>query len=212
MTGLRRLEISIAVALSAQTAVLAGLMGAGSEATSLAGLLGAVVAAVGIPLLSRRRPEPTAMFAIGGLGMVLGWWADLGFQSAAEAAPHAAAALDTIWCRSPLGDETGSGHLLSWMNAGMLAFGLPASAVAHRLSPSAHEPGTSFSCALAMIAGMTAGSFVASRLALSLEPAQAVLVDWLGMMVGMLAGMAAVRAALGWVGARLPRRVARPLS
>ncbi len=212
MTDLRRLERASALAFPAQMAALAGLMAAGTAAAAVAFLAGALVGALVVPPLSRRWPEATAMFAIGGLGMVLGWWADLGFRSAAEAAPHASAALDTIWCRSPLGGETGSGHLLSSMNAGMLAFGVPASALAHRARAGTHEPGSVFSCALAMVAGMTAGSFVASRLALSLDPAPAVLVDWAGMTIGMLAGMIAAQAALRRLGARSPRAVARSLS
>jgi hypothetical protein len=51
----------------------------------------------------------------------------------------------------------------------------------------------SLGCALARIGGTTAGSSGAAWLA-SLNPATAVLCDWLGMTAGMLVGMALARA------------------
>jgi hypothetical protein len=192
-----------------QAALLGGLVGA--DAASSAGmlLLGAGVACAIVPPLLRRWPEATAMLALGGLGMTLGWWADQGFRSAAAAAPHAPAALDTLWCRTPLAGDAWLGHLLSWMNAGMLALGLPASALARRSRRCAHDAGASVACALAMIAGMTAGSYAAARLAAPLAPPIAVLGDWLGMTLGMLAGMGLVRAAAR---VQMPRHAASATS
>jgi hypothetical protein len=194
MDSTRGLERASRIALALQLALVAVIAGADAEEACVALLLGAGLAAAGRPLASRW-PEASAMLAIGGLGMTLGWWIDLGFRSAADVAPHGAAALDTIWCRAPLARAgSGLGHLLSWMNAGMLAFGLPAMAWARRASPVDRDLCRSLGCALAMIGGMTAGSSGAAWLASPLNPATAVLCDWLGMTAGMLVGMALARA------------------
>jgi hypothetical protein len=196
MIRTRPFETFVALACAGQAALLARLAGADSGLAAGVFALVAVASLAVAPALLRRWPEATAMLAIGGFGMTLGWWADLGFRSAAELAPHTPAALDPLWCWSP-GSAYAAlplGHLWSWMNAGMLAFGLPATARAHGQRRESASAIAALACALAMIAGMTAGSVLAARLVASFPAPLAVLGDWLGMSAGMLAAMAAVRA------------------
>lgn len=184
--------------------VIAGMPGAtaGAHLASTALLVALVLMAW------RRLPVsidmPLAMLTVGGLGMTLGWWADLGFASA-TASPHAAS---SVLCSTP-----GASHahgLLSWMNAGMLLFGLPAMRWLQR-DPAAPHCGTR-GCLLAaawMVLGMEIGSRVAQLapglVPGGLAPAQTVLLDHAGMNVGMLLGMS-----LAALPAGVRRRMARP--
>jgi hypothetical protein len=188
-------------ALAAQGACVAALAGFGPRGALAGAALGAVLGAVALGPALRRAPAGTAMLALGGLGMTLGWWADLGFASAAQLAAHARAPADPAWCRAPAGlallaGLPGLGHAVSWMNAGMLALGLPAAAAARRAGHAhAHGGLATLGCAAAMVAGMTAGSHGAARLAAALSPGAAVVLDYAAMTIGMAAGMALFEAA-----------------
>ena len=46
------------------------------------------------------RPRPRGWSGCGGLGMTLGWWADLGFRSCDRGAVQRGG-IDAIWCRAP---------------------------------------------------------------------------------------------------------------
>jgi len=187
-------------ALAAQLALLAWLAGLGVAGALAAAALGLAFGGFALRRAATRWPGAVAMLALGGLGMTLGWWADLGFTSAAATAAHARAASDPLWCRAPaaaasLAGLPGLGHVVSWMNAGMLVFGMPAVALAHRASDAAarHAAGELVACALAMIAGMTAGSRLALLGAQRLDPTAIVLLDYAGMLAGMALGMALAR-------------------
>jgi len=160
-------------------------------------------AAAGAILVARSSPAAAWMIGWGGLGMTLGWWADLGFRTAREVAQHGG--LEAIWCRAPALESAahavpGFGHLASWMNAGMLLFGIPAALRWMR-------PALLLRCTIGMLLGMSAGSQLAAAVAGRWDPAAAVIVDYAAMSAGMLAGMAAVEL-LSWRRVQIPRNVA----
>jgi len=184
--------------------VIAGMPGA----TAGAHLAATALLVAGVLLAWRRLPVsvdmPLAMLTVGGLGMTLGWWADLGFGSAATA--HGAG---SAFCTAPGG---GHGHgLLSWMNAGMLASGLPAMRWLQRDAAAARCGARA--CLVAapwMVLGMELGARAAG-VAAGIVPGglaapQLVLLEHAGMNVGMLLGMAAAP----WPGRLWRRRAARP--
>jgi hypothetical protein len=186
------------LALASQLGLLAWIAGLGAPGAALAAAGGLGVGALAGLQLRERAPDAVAMLAFGGLGMTLGWWADLGLRTAAEMAAHSRAPVDLLWCRSTAGPAAlagvpALGHLLSWMNAGMLALGMPAVARTCRSARVA--------CAAAMVAGMYAGSLAAAALATRLSPTEVVLADWLLMSSGMLGGML--------VAERVPRLLSR---
>lgn len=156
-----------------------------------------------------------AMWAAGGFGMTLGWWADLDFASAA-ALLRSGAAAPGAWCglASAGGFASIPGphlHLLSWMNVGMLAAGAFAMRGARRPFESRSSPRASFTVeAVAMVLGMSAGAVVAARVGTALPAAGAVVAAHALMNVGMLVAMrgatlaraalqAAVRCSSLWV-------------
>jgi hypothetical protein len=189
----------MAIGLVGQAGAVARIGDLGIVATLLL-LVTAVVAAI---LLTRAAPATALMIGWGGFGMTLGWWADLGFRSAVEVAQHSG--IDAIWCRTPaLGSAwhvvPGVGHLVSWMNAGMLLFGVPAAAFLLR-------PWSMLRCTLGMILGMSAGSRLAATVASGLDPAAAVLVDHALMSAAMIGGMLGIEH-LPWPRAQMPRNAA----
>jgi len=127
--------------------------------------------------------------------MTLGWWADLGFHSAASLAAHARAPLAPLWCRASSSLPALAGlprlaHLVSWMTVGMLALGMPATALVHRPDCDARRARLEMiACAIAMVAGMSAGSQLARLGTQRLGPTAIVLLDWASMIAGMMAGM-----------------------
>lgn len=196
---MRWTRVVVAIGVVGQAAVVARIAGLGVAATLP--LLAAAVAAA--TLLARAAPATALMIGWGGLGMTLGWWADLGFRSAADVAQHDGIA--AIWCRAPaLGaawhDVPGLGHLASWMNAGMFLFGVPVAACCLRPAPLLR-------CTLGMILGMSVGSRLAAGVASGLDPAAAVLVDHACMSAGMVGGMLGIER-LPWRRAQMPRNVA----
>jgi len=208
------LVVVLTIALSAQLALLGWIAGLGATGASAGALVGAAIGASCGGVALRRAPIFAAMLAFGGLGMTLGWWADLGFRSAAEVSAHARAPFDLLWCRSAPGPASlaglpGLGHVFSWMNAGMLALGMPAVALVRRRAGCAHRDGFAATalCAAAMALGMLAGSVAAGVVAAQLAPAQIVIADWALMSVGMLAGMALAERAPRWL-AQMPRHAA----
>lgn len=186
----------IAAGLGAQAAVLVALAGpARPEACAL--LVGAAVAAAGAAAgwrgLSRAGRAWLGMLALGGLGMTLGWWADLDFGSAAALLRSAPAATATgAWCGlAPLGAAHAAPrapHALAWMNAGMLLGGVFAMRIAHAGEPGCRPLRVALE-SLAMLVGMHAGGGAAIRVAAGLAPALAVVTAHALMNAGMLAGM-----------------------
>jgi len=196
---MRWTRVVVAIGLVGQAAAVARIAGFGVAAT-LPFLAAAVAAAT---LLARAAPATAVMIGWGGLGMTLGWWADLGFRSAVDVAQHNG--IEAIWCRATsLGTAwhvvPGLGHLISWMNAGMLLFGVPAAACCLR-------PAALLRCTLGMILGMSAGSRLAAGVASGLDPAVAVLVDHAFMSAGMVGGMLGIER-LPWRHAQMPRNAA----
>jgi hypothetical protein len=216
---MRGSRLIVAAAVGTQAAVLAAL--AGLPALTASALLGgasvaAAGAAAGWPRLSRAGRAWLGMLALGGLGMTLGWWADLDFGSAAAllaAAPDAVA-----WCGlGPIADGAHAGrrapHALGWMNAGMLAGGLLAMCLAHGRGSAGCGRARVALESLAMLLGMNAGGLAATRVAAGLAPALAVVTAHALMNAGMLAGMqlaelARLRAA-GREGAGVSPKVSR---
>lgn len=187
----------------AQGGLLFGFAGFDAAGVAAGALMAAGLACAAGPGSFARAPATVAMLAIGGLGMLLGWWADLGFRTGAEFAAHARAPIDSIWCRSTgagaeLSSLPGLGLVVSWMDLGMLAFGVPASlaAATHRRSGAAGA----LVCGVAMIAGMRVGCHAAAVVGASLPPPLAVLAEWAGMMAGMAIAMGLV--------AQIPRHAA----
>lgn len=210
--------VALALGHGFQIGLLAWVAGFGGFGVCLGLGVGMLVGAIAARTLLARAPGVVAMLVFGGLGMMLGWWADLGFRSAAEVAAHARAPLDLLWCRSPAGPASlaglpGLGHVFSWMNAGMLALGMPAVALARRRFGCAHGRGiaAAAACALAMALGMSAGSVAAGVVAAHLTPSIVVLVDWALMSAGMLAGMELAERAPRWL-AQIPRHAASATS
>jgi hypothetical protein len=186
----------IAAGLGAQAAVLVALAGP-DRAEACALLAGAAVAAAGAAAawrgLSGAGRACLGMLALGGLGMTLGWWADLDFGSAAALLRAVSAATATgAWCGlAPLGAAhaaPSAPHALAWMNAGMLLGGVLAMRVAHAGAPGCRPVRVALE-SLAMLAGMHAGGCAAIRVADGLGPALAVVTAHALMNAGMLAGM-----------------------
>ena len=172
--------------LVGQALILAMVMGLDTYATAL--LVAAAACVTGwLLLVWRRLPAwadmTFAMVTLGGLGMNLGWWADLGFTAAPSGAGCCAAALS----ESPL-------HLLSWMNGGMLLLGVPAMFLVRRRP----EPfdlrrwcctGMLVLGVPGMVVGMVAGSVLAGSVTAGWPTEAAVMLDYAAMMLGMCAGM-----------------------
>lgn len=203
--GVRQRERTVwihAAGLAGQAALLRPLAGLDRRASVLVALLLAAAAAALPFLLRRLRPHGErvlAMISLGGLGMTLGWWADLGFPGS----PELAAA--TAWCRAS-GPHS---PLLSWMNAGMLLVGVAAMrGVSRRDDAAACAPGALglAVAAAGMTAGMLAGSSLLGWLAVPLALGERVhrLGDWLAMIAGMVGGMLLAQWALARVSAALP--------
>lgn len=139
-----------------------------------------------------------SMLTFGGLGMTAGWWVDLGAPGPIAAATRFVA--DSAWCRSPelTVHSLGHVHLVSWMNAGMLLFGLPAMRIGGvrdgvRDARGLVQRGVALAlCSVAMVAGMMASAVVIDLLLRGLAPGvtPSRILLWLGMTGGMLAGMA----------------------
>lgn len=177
----------------AQSGLLFGLAGADAAGIAAGSVVVAGLACALGPRLLARAPATVAMVAIGGLGMLLGWWADLGFRTGASFAAHARMPIDTIWCRAPAGPAALAGLPAlglpgSWMDLGMLAFGVPASLLAggHRRGGAARA----VACGLVMLVGMRVGCRLAASIGGALAPPLAVLADYAGMMGGMALAMA----------------------
>lgn len=157
----------------------------------------------GAALVARRSPATAWMIGWGGFGMTLGWWADLDFRSAIDIAGHGT--IDAIWCRAPALDAgahgaASLGHLLSWMNAGMLLAGVPAGAWWMSRA-------SLLRCTIGMLVGMSAGAQLAAIVAADLHPIAAVIADYVAMSVGMGIGMVAFER-LPWPRVQMPRNAA----
>ena len=139
-----------------------------------------------------------AMVTIGGFGMNLGWWADLGFQDGVvgQGPSEAVACSDNMACGHvphPCSACQGLG-IATWMNLGMLALGVPAMFWArHQHVPWSWRRWCCSGMLLlgvpGMVLGMMAGSILCLRLFPHLEPSTMVVLHYLFMMIGMCAGM-----------------------
>jgi hypothetical protein len=166
------------LALCAEAALLAHVAGLGGAAAAAFGF-----ATCGLALSARAWPATFEAFALGGLGMTVGWWADLGFVSLAPSALPPALPAEA-WCGSA-GALAGV-QLVSWMNGGML-LGTAAAALASRCPPERY--------ALECV-GMLLAMHLAARAALplALGSSLGVLAPHAAMSAGMLAGMQLARA------------------
>jgi magnesium-transporting ATPase (P-type) len=123
-----------------------------------------------------------AMISIGGLGMNLGWWADLGFTSAVRDG------VAMSCCHAP--QQISSWH---WMYVGMIALGVPAMYLL-RQTPERFSwrrwccVGPLVLGVPGMCAGMWVGSLTAQALPLG-DPSIRVLTSYVLMMTGMVLGM-----------------------
>ncbi len=124
-----------------------------------------------------------AMVTLGGLGMNLGWWADLDFGPATSA----------FMCPCQAGNDTA--HVfINWMNAGMLLFGVPAMYLVRRI----REPfdlrrwccsGMIVLGIPGMVIGMVTGSRLAHHFGAGLPIDGILVLDYVLMMIGMCVGM-----------------------
>lgn len=125
-----------------------------------------------------------AMVTLGGFGMNLGWWADLGFNPATAA----------FMCPC---SQASAGHgsaILNWMNAGMLLLGVPAMFIVRRIK----EPfdirrwccgGMIVLGIPGMVIGMMTGSLLAHHLAQTWPLWLTLVLDYALMILGMCVGM-----------------------
>jgi heavy metal translocating P-type ATPase len=175
---------------------VAGLLGQVAVVAAIANLGGwqvAVALGVGVlaawallrvwPHLPAWADMTLAMVTLGGLGMNLGWWADLGFAPSPSGAPCCG------------GGEEVLPSVGSWMNAGMLLLGVPAMfLVRHTWRRFRWGNWCCGGMVLlgipGMVAGMIAGSVLAGELTATWSPVARVFVDYGAMLAGMCTGMA----------------------
>ena len=144
-----------------------------------------------------------AMVTLGGLGMNLGWWADLGFEDAVTPAVAAVGQATAGGCPGTgkaFTDEPApcachsTRSVSNWMNLGMLLLGVPAMFWAcYRREPWSWRR---WCCAgmlvlgvPGMVLGMVAGAVVALQLFAQVDPSLMVVLHYLFMMAGMCIGM-----------------------
>lgn len=188
-TFARAERIVFAVALALQGPVIAWL--GGFHGTAAAGFIALFVAAgLFVLLWSRERiwspaaRMTMAMFSVGGLAMLGGWWADAGF---------AAVVRDGVCLCGCAKSNMGLGLLakLTWMDAGMLAAALPALFIERDVARTFPRR---FWCWLAglagMFAGMEIGAVVLAGLPVTAASAQFFL-TFAAMVCGMCFGMLA---------------------
>lgn len=208
------LETAIfAAALAVQGPVVAWL--GGFHGAAAMGFIALFLAAGGALLLfgrGRTWTEPArmtlAMFSVGGLAMLAGWWADAGF---------AAVVRDGVCLCGCAKSNMGLGLLakFTWMDAGMMAAALPALVIDRSLSP---KFSVRFWCwgagLVGMFAGMELGALVLAGLPVTAASAQFFLTYAamvFGMCLGMLAGCEAA-ARLVSLPARRRFRQTRPVT
>jgi heavy metal translocating P-type ATPase len=120
------------------------------------------------------------MVTLGGFGMALGWWADLGFDTGLAA---------TCPCVTPSGTR-----LFTWMNGGMLLLGVPAMyLLRHTWQRFEWRRWCCGGMLVFGVPGMIVGMIAASTLVhganLALQPGALVLLDMGAMLLGMALGM-----------------------
>ncbi len=169
------------------------LMGLGRLASgpSLAIALLMASLAAGALVWSRRRPEmgggvratgdmTLAMLGPAGLGMLLGWWVEAGFQPVMR---------DGVCLCCSGHAYFGAGWKIPWMPLGMLLAGMPGMwGTLSRWDGRWGRITAAGIVAAGMTAGMSGGATLALRIAGPMHPWQFPAV-FLGMTVGMLAGM-----------------------
>jgi phosphoglycolate phosphatase-like HAD superfamily hydrolase len=125
-----------------------------------------------------------AMFSIGNVAMLLGWWADVGFGAIVR---------DGLCLCGCAKSDLGLGLIakFNWMQAGMLASAFPMTWVLPRQA----YPLSRWRHALWMAAGMLAGMWLAGAVMTQFsiwDPHRHFLLTYLAMTIGMLTGMMAV--------------------
>ncbi len=153
--------------------------------------LGMALMAVGSLIWMRRRPEMAAglratgdmtlaMLGPAGLGMLLGWWVEAGFQPVMR---------DGVCLCCSGHAYFGAGWKIPWMPLGMVVAGMPGmwSALSRWDGRWGRYPAAGI-VAAGMTAGMSGGATLALQLTGPMHPWQFPAV-FLGMTVGMLAGM-----------------------
>jgi hypothetical protein len=190
--ALFRVHAAALLGLAAVTAVLADVGAAG-----WAGLLAfAAVAAFALRRWWRLAPPwldmTLGMLTLGGFGMALGWWADLGFDTGLAA---------TCPCAAPSGTS-----VVNWMNAGMLLLGVPAMyLLRHTWQRFRWRRWCCGGMLVLGVPGMVLGMLAASTLVhgadLAVTRSTLVLIDMGAMLLGMAVGML-VPHALGTVWTR----------
>jgi hypothetical protein len=153
------------------------------SATAL--LAGFAIVGAALALAWRRVALPhgadmcVGMLTLGNLGMLLGWWADAGFESL----------LDGGCCACV--EAMRGGLFKPWMWVGMLAFANAAMLWLGRTRPHGAHARAMFTGGNAgMVLGMAAGGWLAAQVEVG-NVAAAVALSFVGMTLGMLAGMLA---------------------
>ncbi len=166
--------------MAAITSVLADLDASGTTAL----LLGAGIATWLIAQFWDRLPAwadmTLGMVTLGGFGMALGWWADLGFDRGLAA---------TCPCVTPSGTQ-----LATWMNGGMLLLGVPAMfLLRHTWQRFRWRRWCCSGMLIFGVPGMLIGMIAASHLVhgrdWNVSASSLVLIDMGAMLLGMVCGM-----------------------
>jgi heavy metal translocating P-type ATPase len=191
--GLRRVFLGMHAVSLLATALLLGVLADLEVPGTIALVLLAGIATSLIARFWTRLPAwadmTLGMVTLGGFGMALGWWADVGFDIGTAA---------TCPCVTPTGTQA-----LTWMNAGMLALGVPAMYVLrHTWQRFRWSRWCCSGMLLLGVPGMVVGMLVASRLVhgadLGASASALVLIDMGAMVAGMVVGML-VPHALGYL-------------
>ena len=166
--------------MAAITAVLADLGPSGTLGLLLAAGIGTWWIARSWTRLPPWADMTLGMVTLGGFGMALGWWADLGFDTGLAA---------TCPCVTPSGTQ-----VMTWMNAGMLALGVPAMyLLRHTWMRFRWSRWCCSGMLLFGVPGMVIGMLAASRLLHGIDPdlsaSMLVVVDMAAMLFGMVVGM-----------------------
>lgn len=175
-----------------------------------------IVAGVADGRMSRAMRMIWLMLGWGGVGMVLGWWADLGWATGADASAIPACCRLILLSGGSVVHPVSEGlPMVGWMYAGMLLLGVPAMYLRRQNDPPFSW--RQWCCIGPLVVGVPAmciGMWLGSQLAIRLMSGDLILdplVHWGMMMMGMSAGMSLchVRELLG-IGSPEPVSLADP--
>jgi len=182
--SVRRIFVAVHAAallgMAALTAVLADLGWSGTLALLLASGIATWMIARFWTRLPAWADMTLGMVTVGGFGMALGWWADVGFDTGLAA---------TCPCVTPSGTQ-----FATWMNAGMLALGVPAMfLLRHTWMRFRWRRWCCSGMLVFGVPGMVIGMLAASRLLHgwnpAIDPSLLVVADMGAMLLGMVVGM-----------------------